>query len=112
MTLTPEELTKTGIPRDVQETLTRTADAFQEFVALVDPQGLVQYLNRAARELTGELDAQPAAFLLAQLQPAWAFELLREEAIPTALSQGSWSGETAVLRADGSELPVHQTLLS
>ncbi|HEV7404721.1 MAG TPA: histidine kinase dimerization/phospho-acceptor domain-containing protein [Chthoniobacteraceae bacterium] len=112
MTLTPEELTKTGIPRDVQETLTRTADAFHEFVALSDPHGVVHYLNQAARELTGQTEPLPPAFLLAQLQPPWVCELLREEALPAALSSGSWSGETAVLRADGSELPVHQTLLS
>src|SRR3954466_14666260 len=112
MTLTPEELTNTGIPREVQETLTRTAEAFFELVALVDPRGVVQYLNKSARELTGQPEALPAGFLLAQLQPPWACELLREEAIPAALSGGAWRGETAVLRADGSELPVHQTLLS
>jgi PAS domain S-box-containing protein len=112
MTLTPEELTKTGIPRDVQETLTRTAEAFFEIVALVRPHGAVEYLNAAARELTGQPDALPSGFLLAQLQPPWACELLREEALPAALSSGEWRGETAVLRADGTELPVHQTLLS
>lgn len=112
MTLTPDELPKTGIPREIQETLTRTADAFYEFVALIQPHGVVEYLNQAARELTGQPEALPAGFLLAQLQPPWVCELLREEAIPVALSGGSWSGESAVLRADGSELPVHQTLLS
>src|SRR4051812_20699230 len=99
MTLPPEELTKTGIPRDVQETLTRTADAFFEFVALIRPHGIVEYLNQAARELTGQPEALPPGFLLAQLQPAWVCELLREEAIPAALAIGEWRGETAVLRA-------------
>jgi PAS domain S-box-containing protein len=112
MTLTPEELTNTGIPRDVQETLTRTADGFFEFIALLRPHGAVEYLNRSARELTGQPEALPPGFLLGQLQPPWACELLREEAIPAALSRGEWRGETAVLRADGSEVPVHQTLLS
>src|SRR4051812_8040434 len=112
MTTTPEELTNTGIPREGEETLTRTAEALFEFVALVDAHGVVQYLNRAARELTGQPEGLPAGFLLAQLQPPWVCEMLREEAIPAALSGGAWRGETAVLRADGTELPVHQTLLS
>lgn len=112
MILTPEELAQTGIPREVQETLARTADAFFEFVALLEPGGQVIYLNKAARDLTGQTEAQPGGFALTQLQPAWACELLREEGMPVATLEGSWRGETAILRADGTELPVHQTLLS
>src|SRR4051812_34685747 len=100
MTAPSEDPGYKGIPRKVQETLSSTADAFIEYVALARPQGQVVYLNKAARALTAQ-QALPAAFLLAQLHPAWACTLLQEEGMRVALKEGNWRGETALLRADG-----------
>src|SRR3954468_22104887 len=101
MTLPSEEPCPAGIPRPLQETLSRMAEVLFDYVALVQPQGQVVYLNKKTRELTEQAGALPPGFLLAQLQPGWVCALLREEGIPVALNEGSWRGETAILRADG-----------
>lgn len=37
---------------------------------------------------------------------------MRKEAIPTAISQGSWLGETALLTKEGQEIPISQLILA
>ncbi len=48
----------------------------------------------------------------AQIHPAWAWRKITEEAVPEALSCGSWHGETALTGADGQEIPVSQVVLA
>src|SRR4051812_34396212 len=106
MTRSPEEHFSAGFTGEVQETLGQTVDSLFEFVALFTPDGKVTYLNRSARELVLDGKPMPANFSLADLQPEWAAAVLREEGFPNAQRDGSWRGETALLRADGTELPV------
>jgi two-component sensor histidine kinase len=48
--------------------------------------------------------------MIANLHPAWAAEWLLKEAIPAAIRDGIWSGETALLHADGREIPLSQVV--
>src|SRR4051812_38642939 len=108
----PEAFISAGKPWDAKETFGRTVDAFVEFVALMSPEGRILYLNRAARAITSSNGSELRDLTGCRLQPAWVEALILEEGIPIALRDGVWRGETALLRADGREVPVHQTLLS
>jgi PAS domain S-box-containing protein len=44
--------------------------------------------------------------------PDWAYEKIRSIGIPTAVSDGIWEAETAVVQGDGIEIPVSQVLIS
>jgi hypothetical protein len=46
------------------------------------------------------------------LHPAWVREQLDTTAMPTALIVGSWSGDSALIDADGATVPVWQTLIA
>lgn len=80
-------------------------------IYLMDAEGAIQYLNDAARGVLG-LKCTPnvKSCRLSDCHPKWAEEMIREEAIPSAIANGRWRGESALLTRDGMELPVFQTI--
>lgn len=46
------------------------------------------------------------------LHPDWVIRKLEEDGIPTALREGVWEGETALIGADGRETPMSQVILA
>jgi two-component system, sensor histidine kinase len=71
--------------------------------------GKIVYHNPAFTALTGR-DPNQAALRPPDFYPAWAARKLLEEAIPTAISTGSWTGETSLLDREGREVPVLQSI--
>ena len=88
-------------------------EATPDLVGTSDASGRALYLNRAGRRILGVGDEEPLGERhVAQFHPAPAAARVIEEAIPTALREGAWSGESRLRRADGLELPVLQVVLA
>ena len=88
-------------------------EATTDFVGMADVDGRVLYVNRAGREMVGAgEDEDLSRTAVADYHPRWAAEVVLGEGIPTALREGSWSGETALLSRDGKETPVSQVILA
>lgn len=73
----------------------------------------IAYMNRAGRSMLGwdqhdDIEGRP----LSDVHPKWAVDLIGKEGIPAAVRGESWVGETALLRPDGSEIPVSQVIMS
>ena len=84
-----------------------------DFVAIAEPDGPVRYINQAGRRVIGLGVEVPLDRMCADaFYPAWALERLTSVAVPTALVAGSWSGDSALIGADGSNVPVWQTLIA
>ncbi|MDZ7833653.1 MAG: PAS domain S-box protein [Desulfobacterales bacterium] len=80
-------------------------------IYLMDPEGAIQYLNEAARGVLGfECTSNPLTCRLSDCHPKWAEEMIREQAIPSAIANGRWRGESALLTRNGMVLPVFQTI--
>ncbi|MEA3208910.1 MAG: hypothetical protein QOE70_1967 [Chthoniobacter sp.] len=93
--------------------LQRVLNATSDIVGLATPEGRVTYLNEAARRSAGFPPTGPLGeTTLADLHPAWAFEIIDKEGVPAALSEGRWEGETAIIDREGREIPVWQVLLA
>ncbi len=91
----------------------RIFETTTDVVAMADRAGLLLYLNAAGRRLLDlTADAAITEHTLRDLHPEWAYEILVQEGLPTAQSEGSWSGEAAMLSAAGREYPVLQVVLS
>lgn len=45
-------------------------------------------------------------------RPSWARAIMQQETMPAAAREGVWSGESALLTPDGSEIPVSQVTLA
>lgn len=82
-----------------------------DFVALADVQGKLLHLNPAGRHLLGiPLRENVSALTLSDVHPAWANVVVLGEGVETALLDGSWRGETALLSRTGREIPVTQII--
>lgn len=73
----------------------------------------VEYLNLSGRRVFGFPEQTPLDQLsIPDVHPPWAFSILRDQGIPTAIREGVWMGETAILKSDGEEIPVSQVILA
>jgi len=88
-------------------------EATTDFVAVVDRRGRYAYINHAARRMLGIGPDQPVKKIsVFDARPEWVRAKLLEDGIPTSNREGAWSGETALIAADGSEVPVSEVLLT
>ena len=92
--------------------LRRILDESPDIIGMAYLDGRPLYMNAAGKRLLGlPPDADQLPSHLGELHPPWAFEEIAEEGIPTALRQGSWTGESAMVLPDGGEIPVSQMIL-
>jgi len=94
-----------------QYRLTAILETTSDFVSFADAVGRVLYINDAGRRMLGLHGQTMGGMGFEDLHPEWATALLLDEAIPTALREGTWVGESALITRDGREIPVHQVLL-
>ncbi|MCM2256356.1 MAG: response regulator [Vicinamibacteria bacterium] len=96
-----------------RERLVAILDATPDFVAIAEPGGRVLYLNRAARErLALGPDDDLGPLRVGAGQPEWVRRLILETALPAAIRQGTWQGETAFFDGGGHEVPYSQVVLA
>ncbi len=99
--------------QESQRRLVTILDATPDFVAIADADKRTLYLNAGGRKMIGVgEDEDVAGFPIADGHPEWAKALVLGEGIPTAVRDGAWSGETALLHRSGREIPVSQVILA
>ena len=101
-----DEAADRAMRRAVEEERARLVEileATSDYVGMSDAQGRALYLNAAGRRLVGSSE---------DVYPAWARRIIEDEARPAAQRDGTWQGETAMLAADGSEVPMSQVLIA
>ncbi|MFZ2209518.1 MAG: EAL domain-containing protein [Porticoccaceae bacterium] len=89
-------------------------EATPDLVAIVAPDGALDYLNGTGRRLLGlGADAELAGRCLRDIFPEHVAEHLFAEAFPVACREGFWSGETTV-RPPGTvaDIPFSQVVLA
>ncbi|MFD0912604.1 response regulator [Methylophilus luteus] len=95
-----------------QRRLTDILDASPDLIANANLQGEYFYLNRGGRRLLGIAENEDiSAQAISRMRPDWATDLIQNKAIPTALSSGVWSGETAFISRTGIHIPVSQVVV-
>ncbi len=88
-------------------------EATPDFVATCDASLTPLYLNRAGRRMLGLEAGEPLGQRhVSAFHPEPDATRLLEEAVPAALREGAWSGESRLRRADGREIPVLQVVLA
>ncbi|MFA9460091.1 PAS domain S-box protein [Thiohalorhabdus methylotrophus] len=96
-----------------QHRLAAVIEAAPDMIGFADPENphRTTYLNPAGQELLGPYAGQGLEGIFPS-HPQWAARRLREEALPTAMREGLWRGETAVLGPEGEEIPVDQVVIA
>jgi PAS domain S-box-containing protein len=88
-------------------------EATPDYVSILDADGRRIYVNRAGRAMLGRgFDEDVSDMTIYDNRPQWARDVIRNEAIPAALRDGFWAGETALLSLDGREIPISAVLLA
>ncbi len=100
------------IAEEERARLVQILEATSDYVCMTDPAGTITYLNAAGRKLTGSPESEGVGRSLGEIYPAWARGLIEREGTPAASRAGVWNGETAILGADGTEIPVSQVIIA
>jgi PAS domain S-box-containing protein len=87
-------------------------EATPDFISSSNLDGQVLYFNQAARNIMGLDSGNLENFDIPKGHPEWAAKIVHNEGIPTALREGSWLGETAMLSHDGREIPLSQLIIA
>ncbi|MDQ1295846.1 MAG: hypothetical protein QG608_3733 [Actinomycetota bacterium] len=103
--------------RTDKEWLSRLAAVLEkttDLVAITDSEGVLEYCNLTARKLLGlpEDDLAEKKIPFTRYMPREDRRRLLGTAIPTALKEGSWSGETTVVDVEGREVPLSHVVLA
>ena len=107
------DITQQKQAQEAQQRLSAILEATPDFVSMADASGKTIYWNIGSKRMLGIPDDEdPIGTHLSTVHPAWASELLRNEGFPAAIRDGSWAGETAFLRRDGSEVLTSQVVIA
>lgn len=108
-----EDITERKTSDGERERLVAILEATPDFVSTANVNGRVQYFNKAGRQMLGIGEDEDISELdLHNSHPEWASALVANEGIPTAVREGVWHGETALLSRDGREIPVSQVIVA
>ncbi|MBI2214329.1 MAG: response regulator [Acidobacteria bacterium] len=98
---------------EAQARLVAILEATPDFVAIAGVDGQILYCNEAARRMLGhERVGEESTKRSAESYSEKADRLMSGANIQHAIEHGSWSGETAFLRADGGVVAVSQIVLA
>ena len=97
--------------RDRQTRLLGILEAMPDVVGIADMQGNNQYLNSAGQRLLGIHADQADKFHIREIVHPDAAPLTMQTAVPTAIAEGSWSGESQIITRQGRTIPVSQVII-
>ena len=93
--------------------LASVMETTSDFVGFSKPDGEVLFINRAGRRMLGVGEAEDVRTIkVADHYPAWGERLVLTIGLPTAIREGTWSGELALKHRDGHEIPVSQVIVA
>jgi PAS domain S-box-containing protein len=111
-----------GILRDIsdrknlekeQTHLLKILEASSDYIGTASPDGEITWTNQRLCQLVNiKQSASLAGHQIQDFHSQWALDLLYQKAIPQAIQQGYWTGETAILTPEGQEIPVSQVLMA
>ncbi len=95
---------------ETKERLVAILETTPDFVGTATPEGRMLFINRAGRRMVGLDETADIELVdLTTFSPPWARERILREALPVAIRNGVWSGETSLI-SGGVEIPVSQVL--
>jgi len=87
-------------------------EASNDLIAYTNFDGQVTYMNAKGRDLMGFGVGEPLGdFNIRNAYPARAYERIVSQALPAAMAEGFWHGDTTFLKRDGSMIDFSQLIL-
>ncbi|MBD2198225.1 MULTISPECIES: PAS domain-containing protein [Calothrix] len=95
-----------------QNRLIALLEASTDYILIADVAGNAIWNNSALKRLRGLDDGEITQYKPSDYHPQQGVELLKQQAIPAAITNGSWLGENILLDAQGQEIPVSQLIIA
>ena len=95
-----------------QARLVQILQSTSDFVGICQPEVGILWQNNPFREMRSDLNITGQDVSISELYPDWAYEIVKNEGLPTAIEDGIWSGETALLDQLGNEIPTSQVVIA
>ena len=93
--------------------LTKILEMTSDLVGTATVDGNITYLNRSGKKMIGwRDDFKLNSKKIQDVHPEWAFRIVMDKGIPSAIKNGAWEGETALINNAGIEIPVSQVIMS
>jgi len=104
------DITKRKEAEEAQRRMTRILEATTDLVIMTTAEGQILFMNSAGRKMIGVTPDEELKLHISQMHPEWANEIVLKEAVPLAIRDGYWKGETApaVQTADGVKEPLNR----
>ncbi|MBU1692175.1 MAG: EAL domain-containing protein [Gammaproteobacteria bacterium] len=107
------DITEMVKAQNERQQLSSILEATPDFVSISTLDGRRVYLNQAGKRMLAVPDGEDVTGLpMLQAYPQWVWGLIRNEAIPFAIENGVWEGESTLLSRDGTEIPVSQVIIA
>ena len=108
-----EELALRRKMEEAQARLVAILEATTDLVGIADKQGHPIYLNASGRRMLGVGAGEDlAATVLSEYHVLAERERISTMALPAAIRDGVWAGESTFLARDGREVPVSQVVIA
>lgn len=109
-----QDVTDLYLSQEMEARLRVVLDRSPDFIGISDTEGRPLYWNAAYRRLRGLglFEPLPAGLHVQDTHVDWSARQLLEVAIPAALREGMWEGESCYRDAQGGEIPVSQVIMA
>lgn len=110
---TAQDMTERKRLEEEQNRLIAILQASTDYISMSDITGKIIWNNTALKQICGlERDLDVRKRNINDYHPQWAIEVILQQGLPTAIANGSWVGETALLDAEGQEIPLSQLIVA
>lgn len=106
------ERARTRTAEQARARLAAILEATSDCVAICNPDGSLTYLNSAGQKMTGLREHDLTERNISSLHSTESWNMIMEQGWPKAVKKGLWHGETALISADTSEIPVSQLIIT
>lgn len=100
------------VTEEERSRLIEILEATSDLVGMADPDGRQIYLNAAGHRMLEFGPGDGNGRRIQEFHPEWARDLVAREGMLTAIRDGVWHGETALMAASGREIPVSQVIIA
>lgn len=88
-------------------------EASADCIGIYDNQGNILWNNPQLNKIRGlNSDADVTPLKIADYHPQWAFNIIQQQGLPTAIRDGVWVGETALLDENNHEISMSQMIIA
>jgi PAS domain S-box-containing protein len=109
---TVQDMTELIEARQARDRLGLVLESTTDLVSISSSDGKAFFFNRAARNFWCITDETPLDSVLHRVHRPEVARFIAEVAIPVAIRDGVWRGETPTLAADGREVPMSQLIMA